>query len=212
MSTVSHFENQEVLIQFDENAFESGSPAYNENFGDQVHEAQEQLLQLRQKQEQIERQKAELEELHRKKDQFITGRTELTDRLTRSITHLEKEALEAQRRVDEYIETKETFEDHLRSIQNLRPELWSRQQLRSELSRALGAIEDAEDDYLKSKPILERAKVIRPKGGSSGVEGFFGMAADSGFWMWFKCGLAFTLPLVIFGALFLVFCLLLPSL
>ena len=92
MSSATQIDDQEVLIHFDDNTFEAVTP-YQEDFEDQVHEAQEQLQELRHKQEAVERQKAELEELHHKKDDFMRGRTDVSDKLSRCITSLDREAV-----------------------------------------------------------------------------------------------------------------------
>ena len=63
-----------------------------ELLGSQVQKAQEQLLQLRRQQEQIEKQKRELEELSRRQEELERGRAEMTDKLTRSLVVLEREA------------------------------------------------------------------------------------------------------------------------
>ncbi|NOY00420.1 MAG: hypothetical protein GXP30_11900 [Verrucomicrobia bacterium] len=125
MSSATKIDNQDVLIHFDDNPFEAVTP-YQEDFEDQVHEAQEQLQELRQKQEAVERQKIELEDLHRKKDDFMKGRTEVSDKLSRCITALDREAVEAQKKADLYLDTKESFEHQLKIVQALRPEVWSR--------------------------------------------------------------------------------------
>lgn len=198
MSSLARFDDQEVLIQFDDNPFHeevagSANP-YQEDFGDKVNEAQEKLSQLRHEQERLEREKTELEELHSRKEDFLRGRTDLVDKFTRYASALEREACEAQKRSEQYLDTKDLFEHHLRSIQALRPEQWSRAELRGELNRATNTIDDAEDDLLKSAAVLENLKSApRLKGGASPFTG------QASFTYWMKAGLAFTLPLAIVG-------------
>ncbi len=67
----------------------------------QVQKAQEQLLQLRRQQEQIEKQKRELEELSRRQEELERGRAEMTDKLTRSLVVLEREAYETQNKLEQ---------------------------------------------------------------------------------------------------------------
>ncbi|MCB1236491.1 MAG: hypothetical protein KDM91_15595 [Verrucomicrobiae bacterium] len=192
-------DDQDVLIQFDENSFVPVTP-YQEDFEDQVNEAQEQLLQLRQKQEMLERQKLELEELQRRKEEFTHGRAEVTEQLSQSIAHLEREAARAQQLAEECLDSKESFEQHLRIVEMLRPEHWSRADLRDELTRALACIEDAEQDIAQAGHLLEVRKAA-PKGVRVTEKKSTASAAASreqGFLHWFKCGLAFTLPLMIF--------------
>ncbi len=199
MSTVTKFDDQEVLIHFDDNAFEAVTP-YQEDFEDQVHEAQEQLQELRHKQEAVERQKTELEELHRKKDDFMKGRTEVSDKLSRCITSLDREAVEAQKRADSYLDTKENFEHQLKTVQALRPELWSRKELRNELSRAIEKIDDAQEQLVKSSHIMEGMKSI-PKLKSQSMKNALASGDENSFSYWMMRGLAFTLPLMIAGSL-----------
>src|SRR5882724_4179496 len=73
---------------------ESLSP---EHLDSQVQKAQDQLLQLKRQQDQIEKQKRELEELSRKQEELERGRAEMSDKLTRSLVVLEREAYDAQK-------------------------------------------------------------------------------------------------------------------
>ncbi len=203
MSSVTKFDDQEVLIQFDDNTLEAVTP-YQEDFEDQVHEAQEQLQELRHKQELVERQKIELEELHQKKDDFMRGRTEVSDKLSRCITTLDREAVELQRRADLYLDTKDTFEHQLKIVQALRPEVWSRKELRNELSRAIEKITDAQEQIDKSSSIFNSMKSA-PNMKSQSIRGVLSTGDEGSFFSWMMRGLAFTLPLMIAGMLFLLF-------
>src|ERR1700680_214353 len=79
----------------------------------QVQRAQEQLLQLKRQQELIEKQKRELEELSRKQEELERGRYEMSDKLTRSLVVLEREAYDAQRRLEQLRAIRESFGQHL---------------------------------------------------------------------------------------------------
>src|SRR5882672_11585675 len=72
-----------------------------EHLDSQVQKAQEQLLQLKRQQEQIEKQKRELEELSRRQDELEQGRGEMSDKLTRALVVLEREAYNAQSRLEQ---------------------------------------------------------------------------------------------------------------
>ena len=199
MSSATKIENQDVLIHFDDSTFEAVTP-YQEDFEDQVHEAQEQLQELRHKQEAVERLKIELEELHRKKDDFMKGRTEVSDKLSRCITALDREAMEAQKRADLYLDTKESFEHQLKIVQALRPEVWSRSELRNELSRSIDKISDAQEQIQKSSHVLEGMKSV-PKLKTRSMRGALSSGDEGSFSYWMVRGLAFTLPLMIVGSL-----------
>jgi len=203
MSSATKIDDTDVLIHFDDNTFEAVTP-YQEDFEDQVHEAQEQLQELRHRQEAVERQKADLEELHLKKDDFLKGRTEVSDKLSRCITSLDREAAEAQKRADLFLDTKEAFEHQLKIVQALRPEVWSRKELRNELNRAIDKISDAQEQIDKSSRVLESMKST-PKLQTRTMSGALSSGDESSFSYWMMRGLAFTLPLIVVGTLALAF-------
>src|ERR1700752_4258880 len=88
-----------------------------ENLVNQVQKAQDQLLQLKRQQEQIEKQKRELEELSRRQDELEHGRTEMTDKLTRALVVLEREAYNAQSRLEQIRLPRESFAQHLELVE-----------------------------------------------------------------------------------------------
>src|SRR6059058_4609961 len=126
-----------------------------ELLGSQVQKAQEQLLQLRRQQEQIEKQKRELEELSRRQEELERGRVEMTDKLTRSLVVLEREAYNAQKRLEQIRATRESFGQHLELIEAIDPKSWNPADLHKELSRALSAIDDARTEYSDQRSRLQ---------------------------------------------------------
>src|SRR3989440_2814961 len=114
-----------------------------ELLGSQVQKAQEQLLQLRRQQEQIEKQKRELEELSRRQEELERGRTDMTDKLARSLVVLEREAYDSQNRLEQLRAMRESFAQHLQLIEAIDPKSWNPADLHKELSRALSAVDDA---------------------------------------------------------------------
>lgn len=179
------------------------------SYDQRLQAAQEQLLQLRQQQEAIERQKKELEELNEKQRRFVAGRTELSNNFSRSIAMLEREATEFRKRADQFDATRESFEGHNSSINELRPETWDRARLRDELGQALDLIDDVSEDYDKqiskvdalrdsetSHPAPIRSSHFEPTTASS--------ALPTDFKQWFMMGLAFTLPITIAATVALI--------
>ena len=92
-----------------------------EHLDNQVQKAQEQLLQLKRQQEQIEKQKRELEELSRRQDELEQGRGEMTDKLTRALVVLEREAYNAQSRLEQIRVARESFAQHLEVVEAIDP-------------------------------------------------------------------------------------------
>lgn len=207
MSTTTQMPAEDLLPFHEDSIMEI--PPINEDFNEKVHEAQEQLLRLRHEQDLIEKQKRELEELSRQQEKFVNGRTQLVDQFTRSIATLEREAFEAEKRVELYLHTKDSFTRHLDIIESFAPERWSREALRGELSRALSAIEEAETDYNSAKCRTAGLLESGYNGGATSGAAASGFAAPRSFKSWFLYGLAFTLPFMIFSVIALLLYLLL---
>src|SRR5436305_9989202 len=131
---------------------ESLSP---EHLDEQVQKAQEQLLQLKRQQEQIEKQKRELEELSRRQEELERGRAEMSDKLTRSLVVLEREAYDAQKRLEQLRATRESFAQHLALIEAIDPKSWNSGELHRELSRALSTVEGARVEFSQQRSRLQ---------------------------------------------------------
>ncbi len=183
-----------------------------EHLDSQVQKAQEQLLALKRQQEQIEKQKRELEELSRRQEELERGRAEMSDKLTRSIVVLEREAYDSQKKLEQLRATRESFIQHLQLLESIDPKSWNPADLHKELSRALSTVDDARTEFSQQRSRLEAAANGEPTAdvalpeatGTSGASAFGGTRA---FMYYFQMGLAFTLPIIVFGliALFLFF-------
>jgi len=168
-----------------------------------VQKAQEQLLSLKRQQEQIERQKRELEELSRRQDQLQAGRAEMIEKFTRATVVLERESYEAQKRVELLTSIHETFNAHLQYLESVNPKTWDGLDINRELTKALGAVDDARAEYAKSLPKIS-PETDSESGAdmvamSAGYQMEYGHAPERDFLYWLKMGFAFTLPLFIVG-------------
>jgi len=179
-----------------------------EHLDSQVQKAQEQLLQLKRQQEQIEKQKRELEELSRRQEELDRGRAEMTDKLTRSLVVLEREAYDSQRRVEQLRAMRESFAQHLELLEGIDPKSWNPADLYKELSRALSTVDSARAEYSQQRsrlqatgdgPADEKLPEVAPD--ISQLDG------SRSLFRWMQIGFALSLPLIIFGfiALFLFF-------
>jgi hypothetical protein len=120
-----------------------------------LQQAREQLIGLRRQQDELERQKGELEELRRKQDEYARGKVEMIDSLTRGLTLIEREQIKAQRVTEVCRETQTAFREYLDQIHALNEENWSSANVRSELSRALGIIENSRLEYNRARTRLD---------------------------------------------------------
>src|SRR6201982_1622637 len=171
-----------------------------ELLGSQVQKAQDQLLQLKRQQEQIEKQKRELEELSRKQEYLERGRAEMSDKLTRSLVVLEREAYDAQKRLEQLRARRESFGQHLELIEAIDPKSWNPAELHKELSRALSTVEGARADFSQQRRRLQATE------GSSDESSLCEMPSESfgtdgrrSMLQWMKIGFAFSVPLIVFG-------------
>ena len=187
---------------------EEGSLA-PEHLDSQVQKAQEQLLQLKRQQEQIEKQKRELEELSRRQEELERGRAEITDKLTRSLVVLEREAYDTQKRLEQIRGMRESFAQHLELIEAIDPKGWSPTDLQKELSRALSAVDNARAEFSQQRSRLQASdekasEASLPEVGPDLAELNNG---NRSFSQWMRIGFALSLPFIIFGfiALFLFF-------
>src|ERR1700730_12468542 len=126
-----------------------------EHLDSQVQKAQEQLLQLKRQQEQIEKQKRELEELSRRQEELERGRAEITDKLTRSLVVLEREAYDSQNRLEQLRVTRESFAQHLGLIEGIDPKSWNPVDLHKELSGALSTVDSARTEFSQQRSRLQ---------------------------------------------------------
>lgn len=116
---------------------------------ERVQTTQNRLAELRQEAEALEEEKRRFEELSRQQKEFMQGRSEMGDKLTRALAHLDRETYEAQRRVEQLLVIKDTFTHHLDVVDSLNPEQWNPHDLRHDLGQALGMIEDAREEFIK---------------------------------------------------------------
>jgi len=177
-----------------------GEQHSSERIDEQVQMAEQQQHALKRQLETVERQKRELEELGRRQDALNTGRADITDKLTRALVVLEREALEAGKWMETLQTINSSFVQHLQVVESIDLRSWEGLDIGKELTKALAAVDDARSEYAKSYP-----KVCASPGSGEGASAEGGFTADYAggdgrdFLSWLKIGLAFSLPLIIFG-------------
>src|SRR4029450_12377308 len=172
-----------------------------EHLDEQMQKAQEQLLQLKRQQDQIEKQKRELEELSRRQEELERGRAEMTDKLTRSLVVLEREAYETQKKLEQLRATRESFGQHLEILEAIDPKAWNPAELHRELSRALSTVDDARAEFSQQRSRLQAIAtqdaqdVSLPEAAPGGA----GAGGEKSFGQWVLIGFALSLPLITVG-------------
>src|SRR5881397_3659131 len=79
----------------------------------------------------------------------------MIDKLTRSLVVLEREAYNAQKRLEQLRTTRESFGQHLNLIEAIDPKTWNPADLHKELSRALSAVDDARAEFSQQRSRLQ---------------------------------------------------------
>ena len=181
----------------------SDSPG-GRDLAERVQTTQHRLAQLRQEAEALEQEKHRFEELSRQQQQFLSGRADLGEKLSRALGQLDRETYEAQRRVEQLLAVKEGFRHHLEVIDSLNPEQWNPQDLPRDLGRALGLIEEAQAEFSRGTSFLGGAPAAgspaaaapAPSAARRGPTGSLPLALDrETFRFWIFCGCGFTAPL-----------------
>lgn len=131
------------------------APTVTEEVDTKLDAARDQLTVLRRQQEELERQKSDLEELRRKQDEYARGKAEMIDNLTRSLSTMEREQIQAQRVAELCEATTDAFRDYLEQLQSINDTEWSSENVRVELSRALGVIENSRLEYNRARIKLD---------------------------------------------------------
>jgi len=192
MSRLTEAHKQQLKVR--ETQMELGTDNYvgqtplSDDFEGKLEQAQQQLESLQAEQERLERQKRELADLNERKEEFLQGQTEVSEKLSSSITAIDRGLFEMKQEMEDLEQTRTLFAEHLDKIDKLNPESWTRENLKSELNRAISAIDLAEDEYDQAVDNIQNR--------DSAV-----LNTPVNFKAQFQSGFAFNLPLIILGVI-----------
>lgn len=182
-----------------------GSQPGKEETDWKLQEAREQLLVLRRQQEELERQKSDLEELRRKQDEYARGKAEMIDKLARGLATLEREQIQAQRLAELCEKSSEAFRDYLDQLQSLNDEQWNSNNVRAELSSALGIIENSRLEYKRARTKLD---CLNPGAGQQAETPATPIEPKAFDWdetlRYLRLGAAASAPLILAGTIWLI--------
>jgi hypothetical protein len=130
----------------------------------------------------------------------------MTEKFTRSLVILEREAYDVQKKLEQLRATREGFAQHLELIEAIDPKSWNPADLHKELSRALSTVDDARAEFTQARTRLQATDEASVDVGlPEAAPDVSDMLRDPGdFGKWFKIGLAFSLPLIVFGTIALL--------
>lgn len=175
---------------------------YRKTVEEQSTAASQELDRLKKRQEQIEHERRDLEDLRRKQEEYERGKRDIIDHLKRNLVTLERQEVEAQRLAEVLSETRKRFKGMVADVESMNEEAWPEDQVRNELTRGLGVIEDARMEFNKAMAKIEalRGSASAPVAAPTPVlfdEHGHGTESERGFGYWVKVGLAVSLPVVL---------------
>jgi chromosome segregation ATPase len=182
-----------------------GAAIRDEDYDRKLKAAQDDLNRINQQREELERQKAELEELTGRKRAFLSQQVELTEKLTTSLTLIDRELFDIRQEAEDLEQCRVCFAAHLDKIQKYNPEQWTRDTLPEKLEKASMAIDIAADEYDQAAAHFSNGRsgsiFGRPsKRGRTAARN----AGSSEFMSNLRNGFAFNLPIVVLGGLALL--------
>jgi len=193
---------QQISINDPQLEISEEAPAFTEDFESKLADAQTQLEMLHSQRKNLERQKIALEDLNNRKQEFMNGQLDLTEKLSSAITTIERELFETKQEMEDLEQTKSAFATHLRKIETLNPEAWPKDNLNTELQSALLTLDKAEDEYEQAVSYFTGSKRSGVFDGSSSPSR--GARVGSDFQSTLLNGLAFNLPVILLGSLALI--------
>ncbi len=176
--------------------------AFTEDFEGKLADAQTQLEVLQAQRAELERQKIALEDLNQRKQEFMNGQLDLTERFATSITNIEREIFESKQELDDLDQTRAAFVNHLNRIESLNPEAWPKDALSTELQKALVILDKADEEFEQAVSYFAGTRKSTIFGGPSGS--IRGVSTQGDFQTMLRNGLAFNLPVIVLGSLALL--------
>lgn len=178
----------------------------SDDYDDKIRNAQMELERIQQEREQLERMKLELEELTVRKREFLFQQVELTEKLSTTITLIDRELLEMREEMGHFEQCRACFAEHLDKIQKYDPEKWTRDNMHEKLDKATMVTDLASDEYDQASAYFEgrRGGAIFGRPSKGGHKNSKSRVGNSELATQLINGLAFNLPIVILGAIALI--------
>lgn len=155
-----------------------------------LHDKKADMLRYQQELEKTQREVREMEARRAKEERFNEGHRQICERLSRSLSKLDRELYNAQKSVEEVSAARECYHHHLETLRSL--ESGDSAITEDEMDRAIGAVEDAENEFSKTS---RRLATVLPQ---LGTEAFVPQSGlPQGFNAWLRAGTAFSIPLFV---------------
>lgn len=167
-----------------------------------VEETRQQIFELRRQQEELEKLRQELEDLRQRQEEFENGKAEMLEELSRVITRIEQEEFELNQRSTLLSNFRKSHQEYIQQLQEIHESEWSREELKSQLGKAVSVVNAARAELNKGHAQLNFAgenpmKVSHAFSGSLTTGSSDRERGNLSFALEFQRGLARSLPLLI---------------
>ena len=177
----------------------------DDDYDRKLQDAQQELERIQHQREELERKKLELEELTSRKRAFVSQQVELTEKLTSSLTLIDRELFEMRNEAEDLEQCRTCFAAHLDKIQKINPENWTRETLPEKLERSGTLIDLAADEYDQAAAHFEGSRSGAIFGrASKRARGNARNSSTGDFVTQLRNGFAFNLPVIVLGSIALI--------
>ena len=169
---------------------------------EELKEANYEMIKLRQREADIQKQITNLEETERRQAEYHASREEMEKALTRGITILNEETIQAKRNAKQLEDTLQTFSEMLDKIKHLNHEAWTEKEYSSELTKALSLLENARMEWNSARikiSSLDGTKTTATSQNSNElpISTFFEKINNLSFSQVFKLGIILQWPILL---------------
>ncbi|MDA7493682.1 hypothetical protein N9073_04925 [Akkermansiaceae bacterium] len=171
---------------------------FTDDFEGKLADAQTQLEVLHTQRAELERQKIALEDLNQRKQEFLAGQLELSERFATAITTIDRELFESKREAEDLDQTRIAFANHLNRLESLNPEAWPKDSLGNELEKALVILDKADEEFEQAVSHFGETRKDSLFSGQTGS--FSGASSQGSFIGMIRNGFAFNLPIILLGS------------
>ncbi|MDB4492763.1 hypothetical protein N9200_01985 [Akkermansiaceae bacterium] len=171
---------------------------FTDDFEGKLADAQTQLEVLHTQRAELERQKIALEDLNQRKQEFLAGQLELSERFATAITTIDRELFESKREAEDLDQTRIAFANHLNRLESLNPEAWPKDSLGNELEKALVILDKADEEFEQAVSHFGETRKDSLFSGQTGS--FSGASSQGSFIGMVRNGFAFNLPIILLGS------------
>ncbi|MDG2399400.1 MAG: hypothetical protein P8M04_02395 [Akkermansiaceae bacterium] len=172
---------------------------FTDDFEGKLADAQTQLEVLHSQRAELERQKTALEDLNHRKQEFLSGQLDLSERFATAITTIERELFESKQEAEDLDQTRIAFTNHLNRLESLNPEAWPKDSLSIELEKALVILDKADEEFEQAVSHFGETRKNSIFDGQAGS--LSGTSSQGNFLCMIRNGFAFNLPIILLGSI-----------